>query len=288
MYLNGQYLPAYSACMGVEERGTFFADGVYEVVRYFAGRPLGMAEHLQRLQRSLREIRLDPPADADHLDEISDELIRRNELTDATVYWQVTRGCAPRDAAFPKGVEPTVLAISYPAAPLDPDGQPAVLKAVLAEDLRWHRCDIKSLMLLANVLAKNEALDAGADEAILHRGDTVTEGTATSVCIVHQGQLWTHPADQWILDGITRRMLLKLAGQEGIETIERPFTVEQLFAADEVILCGTTKLVAAVASIDGRSIGDTTPGPVTDRLHAAMVAHIRQRCFATDPASRQG
>ena len=283
VYLNGEYLPCCDAHLDVEDRGTFFADGVYEVVRYFGGRPLGMAEHLQRLQRSLSEIRLDPPPETGRLDEISNELVHRNATPDATVYWQVTRGSAPRDAAFPQNTQPTVLAISSPAAPLESETQPTALKAVFVDDLRWHRCDIKSLMLLPNVLAKNQALDAGVDEAILHRGDTVTEGTATSVCIVHNGRLWTHPADQWILDGITRRALLKLARQEGIETVERTFTTDQLLRADEVMLCGTTKLVAGVSWVDSQAIGQETTGPVTNHLHAAMVRYIRRQCLYADP-----
>ena len=278
VYLNGQFLPRSQASLDIEERGVFFADGVYEVVRYFNGQALGMDDHLERLERSLEAIRLEPPPQTRQLDEISDELIRRNATPDATVYWQITRGSAPRDAAFPVDVKPTLLAMAYPAQPLDTQPRPAVLSAILTPDLRWHRCDIKSLMLLANVLAKNAALDAGADEAILHRDDVVTEGTATSVCIVHRGELWTHPADHEILDGITRRIVLRLARELGIATIERPFTVDQLLTADEVLICGTTKLVAAVGRVGDHVIRDGVIGPVTQRLYTAIANLIRRQC----------
>ncbi len=278
VYLNGRFIPRGDARLDIEDRGSLFADGVYEVVRYFNGQPLGMAEHLKRLKHSLFAVRLNPPPDAAGLDRISDELVRRNATPNATVYWQITRGSAPRDAAFPAGNPPTVLAISYPANRLEDEALPVVLTAVTLPDLRWHRCDIKSLMLLGNVLAKNQALESGADEAILCRGQVVTEGTATSVSIVHGGQLWTHPADQDILDGITRRIVLKLARQLGIKTIEQTFTIDQLKNAHEVMVCGTTKLVAAVGRIDDQAIGDGGIGPVTASLHEAMLGYIHQQC----------
>lgn len=278
VYLNGQFLPRSQAKLDIEDRGALFADGVYEVVRYFSGRPLAMADHVGRLRESLAAIRLEPHPDAEKLDHVSDELVRRNGYQDATVYWQVSRGSAPRNAAFPKGGRPTVLAISYPAPPLDPQSQPTQIDTILAEDVRWHCCSIKSLMLLGNVLAKNQALDAGADEAILHRGGRVTEGTATSVCIVRDEQLWTHPADRWILDGITRRILLRLARHSGVPVVEKPFEIEALWSASEVMVCGTTKLVASVQRVDQRPIGAGRVGPITKLLYEAMVKYILQAC----------
>ncbi len=278
VYLNGQFVPRSQATMDIEDRGALFADGVYEVLRYFAGRPLVLEDHLQRLRLSMQAIRLTEPPWVTGLGHVSDELVRRNGLADATLYWQVTRGSAPRDHVFPKGATPTVLAIAYPAPSIEQAGQLAAVEAILHEDLRWHLCSIKSLMLLPNVLAKNRAVESGAREAILHRGNRITEGTSTSVFIVRSGELWTHPADQWILGGITRRLLIGLAPGLGVPVVERTYTVEQLLTADEVLICGTTTLVAAVVRVDGQPIGPGSVGPLTRQLHGAVVDYIKRNC----------
>lgn len=279
MYLNGVFLPRSQARLDIEDRGSMFADGVYEVIAYHHGRPLAMREHSDRLRASLQAIELSAPPQVDQLGPISDELVRRNGLENAKVYWQITRGSAPRDHAFPPpDTPPTVFAIAYPMAALDRRSEPAKLRAILVEDIRWHRCSIKSLLLLPNALAKNQAKKAGADEAILHRGPTVTEGTATSVFIVRDNQLWTHPADQWILDGITRRLVLRLAHETGVPAFERTFTTQQLLTADEVLICGTTTPVAGVVQIDQHTLHDGQIGPTTRKLHDALVAYIFQTC----------
>jgi len=278
VYLNGEFILRSAAKLDIEDRGTMFADGVYEVIRYYAGRPFAINQHQARLHESLVAIGLTPPAMIDRLDAISDELIQRNGLTDAKLYWQVTRGGAPRDLAFPADPSPTVLGIAYPEPPLDRSAQLATARAMLTDDLRWHRCSIKSLMLLPNVLAKNAAIQAGMDEAILHRDGTVTEGTATSVFIVNHSQVQTHPANQWVLDGITRRAVLDLSRKAGLSTIERVFNTQELLGADEVFLCGTTTHIAAVVAVDAKTIGAGQVGPVTAQLHGALIEHIRQAC----------
>ena len=278
VYLNGKFIPRSAAKLDIEDRGAMFADGVYEVIRYYAGQAFAMDQHQTRLHESLVAIGLTPPAVIDRLGATSDELIQRNGLTNAKLYWQVTRGSATRDLTFPVNTPPTVLAIAYPEPPLDRTAQLATARAMLTEDLRWHRCSVKSLMLLPNVLAKNAALQAGMDEAILHRDGTVTEGTATSVFIVNRGQVWTHPADQWVLDGITRRAVLDLSRKAGLSTLERVFNTQELLDADEVFLCGTTTHIAAVAAVDAKTIGTGQAGPVTAQLHKALIEHIRQAC----------
>lgn len=278
VYLNGSFLPRSAATLDIEDRGVLFGDGVYEVIRYHAGRPLDLDLHLDRLRSSLVAIRLEPPAGLDRLGAITQQLMDRNALTDAKIYCQVTRGSAPRDHAFPVTAKPTLLVIAYPQPPLDPAAAVTALTAILTEDLRWCRCDIKSLMLLPNVLAKNQAVNAGADEAILHREGRVTEGTAASVFVVRRGALWTHPADQWILDGITRRTILELSRAAAIPVHPIAVTTQQLMSADEVLICGTTTPVAGVVKIDGRDIGDGAIGPVTARLHALLVDHILRAC----------
>lgn len=278
VYLNGQFVPRSAAKLDIEDRGALFADGVYEVIRYYAGRSLAMSEHVARLRDSITAIGLTPPQAIDRLDAISDELVQRNGLAEAKLYWQVTRGSAKRDLAFPADTTPTVLGIAYPEPPLDLSAKPTTARAMLTQDLRWHRCSIKSLMLLPNVLAKNAAQQAGMDEAILHRDGTVTEGTVTSVFIVNNGQVRTHPADQWVLDGITRRAVLRLSRNAGLPTVERTFKTDELLGADEVFICGTTTHIAGVVAVDGKNIGTGQIGPITAQLHHDLIEHIRQAC----------
>ncbi len=278
VYLNGQFLARSQAKLDIEDRGALFGDGVYEVMGYHAGRPFAIQEHLARLRHSLTGIRLRAPSDLDRFEAISDRLIANNGLANANLYWQVTRGSATRNPVMPKDTAPTVLAIAYPTNPLDPHAKPKAVSAMLLEDQRWRLCWIKSLMLLPNVLAKAQAMEAGADEAILYRQGRVTESTSANVLIVHQGQLWTHPADQWILGGITRRVVLGLASQRGITIQECTYTPDQLLEADEVMLCGTTTPIAGVVEVNQRRIGDGQAGPITTQLHAALVKQILQSC----------
>lgn len=279
VYLNGGFVPRSQATLDIEDRGAMFADGVYEVIRYYNGRPFRLQDHIHRLRTSLNEIELPPPPAVEHLDAIGNDLLQRNRLGDAKLYWQITRGSAPRDHAFPMPAKPpTVLGIAYQQPPLNSASPAATATAILTEDLRWPMCSIKSLMLLPNVLAKNKARLAGADEAILHRQGRVTEGTATSVFAVRAGELWTHEANQWVLGGITRQALLELARQAGTPVVEQALTTEQLLHADEVLMCGTTSHVTAVVAVDGQPIGDGRIGPITAKLHAALLDHIRQTC----------
>ncbi len=255
-----------------------FADGAYEVVRYFGGRGFALGKHADRLRESLAAIRIEPPGDVERFAGVSDELVACNGLADAELYWQVTRGSGPRGHLFVAGARATVLVIAYPSRALVVGGEPKGVVVVLREDLRWHRCSIKSLMLLANVLAKNEAHEAGADEAILHRDEVVTEGTSTSVFVVRGGELWTHPADQWILGGITRAIVLDVARAEGMVVRERAFTTHELLTANEVMITGTTTYLAGVLRADDAVIGGGQVGPVTRRLHAGLVGRIAGEC----------
>ena len=284
VYLNGCFLPRREATLDIEDRGIMYGDGVYEVLRYYGGRALAMDRHVARLRRSLAQIALTEPAAFARFGAISDELVERNGGGDATVYWQVTRGAAPRRAAFPKGVPPTVLMLTYPADPIEPEDAVQALTAVTAEDVRWHNVSVKSLMLLPNVLAHNRALEAGADAAILHRAGAVTEATSANIAIVRGGELWTHPADQWILGGVTRAIALELARTKGVPVFQRTFAVNDLLSADEVIICGTTTHIAGIVRVDGQPIGRHPGGgvgPVTRRLHGAIVRHVRNVCGLT-------
>ncbi len=280
VYFNGQWLDADEAHVSVRDRGFLFADGVYEVVRYYHGRPVAMAAHLERLRFSLNEIHLSMGDDLPPFDALSDEVMRRNGLTDASAYWQVTRGAAGKRAhAFPSpAVRPTVLVMAQPEAPLSDDDRPKALKAIALPDHRWSECAIKSISLLPNVLARQAAVDAGCDEAILLRGDIVTEGTARSILIAEAGRLATHPLDGSILGSITRQIAIDLAEQQGIDVIEEPFSFDRLRQADEIITVGTTTEVAGIVNVDGQPIADAAPGELTRRLCAAYRARVRSEC----------
>lgn len=282
VYLNGRFLPRSEASLDIEDRGAMFADGVYEVISYHNGKAFALDAHAQRLRRSLDALAIAHPPDLDRFNELSDELVRRTGLLDADVYWQVTRGQARRSHAFPAETSPTRLAIVYPSKPLTTGGPVPVVRALLVEDQRWARCDIKSLMLLPNVLAKQQAIEAGAGEAIMHRDGRVTEGTSTSVFIVRDGALWTHPPDHHILGGITRSTLLTLAAGASMPAVEKHYTVQEMLAAEEVFLCGTTTMVAAVTEVSGTTISDGRPGPITTQLHGMLVKHIA-RCSGITP-----
>ncbi|MFN3168240.1 MAG: aminotransferase class IV [Phycisphaeraceae bacterium] len=276
VYLNGEYLPRDAAKLGVDERGVYFADGVYEVVRYFNGKPFTLAEHLGRLKRSLDGIDLD--YDADDIAGVSDELVKRNGLQDARVYWQVTRGVAPRDHVIGDDLVPTVFLSAESAPPLTADAPLHTLAAVTTLDDRWHNCWIKSLMLLPNTLAKTRAAKAGAGEAVFVRDGRVTEGASTNVFAVFDGELYTHPADRFILEGITRNVVIDLAKQLGVPLHGQAFTAADLPAADEVFVTGTGTLLASVTALDGKPVADGRPGPVTQQLWRAFVDRVHRDC----------
>ena len=278
VYLNGDFVPRSEARLDIEDRAIMFADGVYEVVRYYDGRAFAMDEHIGRLKQSLRGIGMSPPPVTDRMNEISDELIARNGCPDAKVYWQFTRGAATREHQAPTHTTPTVFAIAYPDQAMDVNQAPAAISAIVVEDRRASLSWIKSIMLLPNVLAKNQATAKGADEAIFRRGEFITEATSASVLIVRDGELWTHPANQWILASVTRAVTIDMATGLGIAVIEQPFSQYQLNTADEVMICGTTRHVTAVVDIDGKMIGDGSPGPLTCRLNTALLKHIASAC----------
>ena len=280
VYLNGTYVPKSQASMSVEDRGTLFGDGVYEVLRCYDGTPLALEEHLGRLIESLKKISLPAPDELGKLPQVVDELLERNNLKDARVYYQVTRGAAPRNPKFPVGVEPTILGIASPCPGVDVGDPVPAHTAMLTEDERWANCWIKSVMLLPNILAANKAMQAGYDIAIMHRGDTVTEATNANVMVIRDGELWTHPADRWILNGVTRRLVLDLAEKVGVAVREEACTVDQLKQADEVLITGTTVHVTAITHINGNPVGDGKPGKVTEKLHHAICRFIQANCLS--------
>ncbi|MCF6094182.1 D-amino-acid transaminase [Microaerobacter geothermalis] len=249
----------------VEDRGYQFGDGVYEVIRIYNGVPFLMTEHLERLERSAKAIKMSLPYSLHELDLKLKELVSNNQLIDGIIYLQITRGVAPRIHQFPQGIEPVLTAyvreLPRPLAQMANGG-----KAILVEDIRWLRCDIKSLNLLPNVLAKQEAVEAKAIEAIQHRNGTITEGSASNVFIVKKGTIYTHPANHYILNGITRQFVFQLAGELGLPIAEKAYTKEELLTADEIFFTSTTAEVSPIVTVDDQIIGNGKPGPVTIQL----------------------
>lgn len=271
VFLNGQFVPTAEARISPDDRGFLFADGVYEVVRVYGGRLFEAQAHWNRLARSLRELRL---TGAEQIDfgKVSEELIARNDLgtADAIVYLQITRGAAPRKHAFPSpAVPPTVYGY---AAPYEVPRQPLAqgVKAIVVPDIRWTRCDIKTVSLLPNVLANQQAHEAGAVEAVLVRDGAVTEGSHSNFAAVFDGVLVTAPLSNYILGGITRGVVLGLCRKLGIPVREFPILEQELPQAEEMMLLGTTTEVLPVVQLGDRPVGGGRPGPVTLKLQQAF------------------
>jgi D-alanine transaminase len=275
-YVNGRYRPLQSAAVAPEDRGYQFGDGVYEVIMVLGGRFHDLERHLDRLQRSLAAIEIAPPMSRPALLSVLGETLRRNRLSDALVYLQVSRGTAPRNHTFPKRARPSlVVTVRRPAFPGEREREEGV-GVIALPDLRWGRCDIKSINLLPNVLARQSAAAAGCREAwLIDRDGKVTEGSASNAYIVDgTGRLITHPLGERILGGITRSVVLELARDEGIEVMEQPFSLDEAHQAREAALSSTSSWLLPVTSIDGRPISNGMPGHVVRRLMARYAAHL--------------
>lgn len=272
-FVNGRFVPLEQAVVPIEDRGFQFGDGVYEVVATYGGRPYAMEEHMQRLERSLGELRLDFDPRAYGLEHIIGEGIAQSGFDEALVYVQVTRGVAPRHHEFPAGgVRPTVVMTVKELHRPAPELHRAGVRVITQPDLRWKRCDIKSICLLPNILAKQVAHEAGAFEALLVDAEgRVTEGSSTSAFCVHAGELCTAPSGPHILPSITRGILLRLALELDIPVREAFCTLADYLRADEVFLAGTSTEALAVVQIDEHCVGDGRPGPLTRRIREAFL-----------------
>jgi D-alanine transaminase len=268
IWLNGEILPMHAARISPEDRGYQFADGVYEVIRLYAGKPFTLDEHLQRLERSAAGIQLNVPIPRQQLANEIRRFITESRAGEGMIYLQLTRGHAPRNHVYPSSTTSTLLFYARPLPPLPPTDQTPSVKVMTAEDDRWKRCWIKSIALLPNVLAKNAAVTAGADEAIFVDEGIVTECSASNVFAVIQGKLVTHPVGPKVLPGITRAVLLECAKRLDIAVEERPIPVDQARRADELFITSTTREISPVAEWDGHPVGN--PGGVTQRLHRAL------------------
>ena len=272
LYVNGRYVPREQAAISPEDRGFLFGDAIYEVVRFWKGRPYHLAEHLERMREGLDALRIE--ADPAFFPDVARRLLAENGLADADaiVYAQVSRGAAPRAHAFPpKGTPPTIFAFARASDPPPPEGGG---RAILLPDERWGRCNIKTVLLLPNVLAFQTAREAGAIDAILVRDGVALEGTKANLFALVKGRLRTAPTGPAILSGVTRGATIAAARRLGLEVEERALAVEELFGADEVFLASTTLWAYPVVAVDGRPIAGGNPGPFVGRLRDALRAEF--------------
>ncbi len=274
VYCNGEYCSEEEAKVSIFDRGLLFADGVYEVVGVLEGKLLDFERHMARLDRSLGELSMENPLSRDELLEIHRRLVAENGLTEGLVYLQITRGAADRDFVWEQGMTPTVFLFTQEKPLMEDRETQTGIAMKSVEDLRWARRDIKSVGLLAQVLAKRAAKAAGAKEALMVMDGVVTEGGATSVFIVKDGKVITRPLSNLILPGVTRGALLELAEETDIEIEERPVTLAETYEADEAFITGASTFWPVI-EIDGKRIGGGQPGPVARRLRELYLKHAR-------------
>ena len=268
VYLNGKFMPIEEAYVPVLDRGFIFGDGVYEVVPAYSKHPFQLAEHLRRLQYSLDKVRItNPHSDAEWTQLIA-EIIKRNNGDDQSVYFQVTRGVAKRDHAFPNGVTPTVFMMSNPLVTPSPALVDSGVACISAEDYRWLNCDIKSVSLLGNCMLRQLSADVDAAETILFRDGRLTEASSSNVFIVRNGVVLTPPKDNLVLPGITYDVVLEIARAREFEVEVRDVTEADVRSAEEIWLTSSNKEVLAVTTLDGKPVGDGRPGLLFRRMHA--------------------
>jgi D-alanine transaminase len=275
-YVNGSFVPLADAKVSVLDRGFLFADGIYEVSAVLDGRLVDNAAHLARLQRSVGEIALPLPETLERIEEIQHELIAQNNLVEGVVYIQVTRGAAPRDFVFPEGIKPTLVMFATPKNIVDAPAAKTGIAVKIVPDIRWERRDIKSVALLAQVLAKQVAAEAGCQEAWMVEDGKITEGGSSSAFILtHDDVLVTRPNSHAILPGCTRKAVIALAEERQLRVEERSFSVDEALAAKEAFITSASSFVQPVVTIDGHSVANGRPGPMAIRLREIYVEFAR-------------
>lgn len=272
VFLNGRLLPIEQAYIPVLDRGFIFGDGVYEVIPVYSGRPFRLQEHIRRLDQSLVAIRLANPYNAQTWEKLIHELLVPNmacsaDYQDISLYLQVTRGAAPRDHAFPRDVSPTVFMMCSPLVVPSKAQCENGVTAISASDIRWDRCDIKATSLLANVLLRQLAVDAGAVETVLFRDGILTEGAVSNIFAVENGVILAPPKDRHMLPGITYDLILELADTNDIPLEVGYFAEARIRAADELWTTSSAREVLAITTLDGQPVGSGRPGPVFWRMH---------------------
>jgi D-alanine transaminase len=279
-YVNGNFVPEAAATVSIFDRGFLFADGVYEVIVLVDGQFVDDAPHLERLERSLREIQMAPPIPRDAMSRMLRSLVEQNGVTEGMVYLQVTRGVAERDFTFPPVEHPSLVAWTRAIPVLDHPRVAQGVAAVTVPDQRWARRDIKSIALLPQVLAKQAARAAGAFEALMVEDGYLTEGGSATLFMVKGDTLVTHPLGTTVLPGITRERVIRLASQRGMSIVERTIRSDELISADELFITAATVLVMPVVSVNGAVVGAGVPGRVTLSLRADYIASVRHGAAA--------
>ena len=281
-YLNGQFLPLSEAKISVLDRGFIFGDGIYEVVPLYQGQPFEWAGHMARLARSLDAISIKNPLTQAQWLALVHDLRDRNPAHGANqfIYWQITRGVAKRDHAFPTdpALTPTLFAMSSPFTPPAGAVIEQGIQAISTIDNRWLRCEIKSISLLGNVLKRQEAVDAGAAEVIMFRDGFLTEGAAANIWMVKNGTLYSPPRDNQILEGIRMGLMQRLCAATGVPFVSRAITKAEVLAADELLLSSATKEVLPITRLDEQPVNTGAPGPVWAKLFAAYQAEKHVQC----------
>ncbi|MFO7748264.1 MAG: D-amino acid aminotransferase [Orrella sp.] len=286
VYVNGEFLPLSKASISVLDRGFIFGDGIYEVVPIYHGQPFRMQEHLERLDRSLSKLEITPPMDRQAWIDLVKQLIAQgSDKGCAMVYIQVTRGVAKRDHAFPvPPVKPTVFAMLAPMTPPGTEQRSNGLSAISIADDRWLHCDIKSVSLLGNVLAKQAAVKAGVDEVIQFRADYLTEGASCNIWVVKDGAVYAPPKDNLVLEGIRYGLFEELCREQGIAFHLSPIPRADVEAADELMLSSATREILPIVKLDHEDVGTGKPGPVYQQLRRAYDDRIAALASTGQPA----
>ena len=267
-FLNGEYLPLEECRVSVLDRGFIFGDGIYELITVYNKKAFYLQQHLERLERSMAETKVPNPFAKSEWLTLINNLIQQAEHDDLAIYIQVTRGVAPRDHIFPKSTQATVFAMANPLPKVSNEYLENGVELITSEDIRWKRCDIKVISLLANILAKQEAAEADAVEAVLIRDGFALEGSASNLFVVREGVVYTHPKDNLILPGITRDFVLQLLDELNVAYKEQAIPKGWLYSADELWITSSTKEVLAATKIDEKIVGDGKPGEFWRKTHA--------------------
>lgn len=266
VFLNGEFLAPDKAQVSVFDRGFLLGDGVYEVIPVYAGQCFQLAGHLHRLQNSLDGVRMTNPYSASQWQSVLEALVKRNGGGDLALYLQVTRGVAPRDHVFPENTTPTVFAMCNPMQAVPEKYKQQGISAITVIDTRWQKCNIKAISLLPNSLLKQQAKDAGAEEALLIRDGYLTEGAASNAYAVIDGVIYTAPKDEKVLPGITRDLVLAIAEKAGMPFLEQAVAESQLASADELWVSSSTKEILPITRLNGVEVGQGIPGPVWQQI----------------------
>jgi len=274
IWLNGTTLPMSLARISPEDRGFQFADGIYEVIRIYDGKLFALDAHMQRLWNSAEGIGLNLPLSPEQLSDEIEQFSSQHAPPSAMIYLQATRGVSPRNHIYGKEDGPTLLFYARELPPPAAPGTGGGIKLFTVEDYRWQRCWIKSIALLPNILAKNAAIAAGADEAVFSDNGIINECSASNILAIIKGRLVTHPVGPKVLPGITRQILLDLARQMGLAVEERPMTEKEAMSADELFITSTTREVAWVSQWNGKAVAGGRCGPITRKLHEALLKRI--------------